>query len=191
MGVYSTILRRRTIRRFQAKAVPFSVLKKCVNAARLSPSARNTQQLEFIAVNEKRQVAMLNESVNFGGVVKEKGRVKGEEAKAFIAIIARKEKLSEYTNTDVGIAAEAIALVALESGVASCIMGSIQRERIKGILGIPNEFEVSLVIALGYPKEKPAVEKPRGNDLFYWIDEKERLHVPKRALEEVMHKNRF
>lgn len=191
MGTYQLILKRRTIRRFQPKAVPFSVLKKCVNAARLSPSARNTQQLEFIAVNDKKQVAMLNESVNFGGVVKEKGRVKGEEAKAFIAIIARKEKLSEYTNTDVGIAACAIVLTALEQCLGSCIMGSIQRERIKGVLGIPNEFEVSLVIALGFPKEKPVAEKPKGNDLFYWIDERERLHVPKRALEEVMHRNRF
>ena len=190
MGVYGTILGRRTIRRFQPKPVPFSILKKCVNAARLSPSARNAQPLEFIAVNEKKQVAMLNDSVNFGGVVKEKGRVKGEEAKAFIAIIADKENKSEYTATDVGIAAEAIVLAALEAGIASCMMGSIERERIKGVLGIPNSFEVPLVVALGYPKEK-SVAEDETKGIPYGVDEKGVMHIPKRPLEKVLHRNRF
>ena len=190
MGLYSAIVKRRTIRRFQPKTVPFSILKKCVNAARLSPSARNWQPLHFVAVNDKRQVASLNDAVNFGGVVKEKGRKKGEEAKAFIVILLEKEKESEYSKVDVGIAAEAIALTALEQGLGSCMMGAIERQKIKGVLGIPDSFEVPLVIALGYPKEKPRIEKPTA-DLFYWVDAKGELHVPKRSLEEVLHKNRF
>ncbi len=192
MGTYQLILKRRTIRRFQSKAVPFSVLKKSVNAARLSPSARNAQPLDFVIVNEKTQLQRMNEAVYFGGAVKQKGRVKGEEAKAFIAIIANKEKSDQkYIGMDVGIAAEAIVLTAAEQGIGSCIMGSIQRERIKGILGIANEFEVPLVIALGYPKEKPVAEKAENGKTDYWLDEKQRLHVPKRALEEVLHRNRF
>jgi nitroreductase len=190
MGTYSDALKRRTIRVFQQKNVPFSLLKKCVNAARLSPSARNTQPLRFVAVNEVNQVAAINEAVYFGGAVKEKGRVEGQEPKAFIVILVDKEKKSEYTDMDIGIAAEAIALTAFEQGVGSCIQGAIQRERIKGILGIPNEFEIPLVIALGFPAEKPVLEGPT-KDLFYWIDIKGELHVPKLALEEVLHKNRF
>ena len=92
MGSYLNILKKRTIRRFQPRPVSFSLLKKCVNAARLSPTARNEQPLEFVAVNDTTQVTMLNEAVHFGGVVKEKGRVKGEEPKAFIIIIADKER---------------------------------------------------------------------------------------------------
>jgi len=49
---------------------------------------------------------------------------------------------------------------------------------------------VPLVIALGYPKEKPVAEKET-ESLDYWIDEKDVLHVPKRNLENVLHKNRF
>ncbi len=192
MGTYNLILKRRTIRRFQEKNVPFSALKKCVNAARLSPCARNIQELEFVAVNDKKQVAKINEAVRFGGVVRENGRKKGEEPKAFIAILADKEiSSSEYTPINVGIAAEAIVLTALEQGIGSCMMGAIERERIKGILSVPNIYNLPLVIALGYPKEKPVADKPNKGDLFYWIDEKDRLHVPKRPLEEVMHKNRF
>ena len=158
MSTYRLILKRRTVRRFQDKAVPFSVLKKCVNAARLSPSARNVQELEFVAVNDREQVKRINGAVSFGGVVREKGRVKGEEPKAFVIITSDNEKgSSDYTPVNVGIAAEAIVLTALEQGVASCMMGAIEREKIKGILGIPNRFKVPLAIALGYPKEKPKI----------------------------------
>lgn len=190
MGVYSTILKRRTIRVFQHKPVPFTLLKKCVNAARLSPSARNTQPLEFIVVNDLKTVADVNKAVHFGGAVRERGRIEGEEPKAFIAILVDKAKKSGYTDMDVGIAAEAIALTALEAGVGTCMMGAIERERIKGLLGVPNEFEIPLVLAMGFPKEKPVLERPT-RDMFYWVDGKGQLHIPKRPLEEVLHRNRF
>ena len=173
------------------KPVPFSLLKKCVNAARLSPNARNAQPLEFVAVNDAGQVAMLNEAVHFGGVVKQKGRKEGEEPKAFIVILANKEKSDEkYIGMDIGIAAEAIVLTAWEKGVGSCIQGAIERERIKGILGISNEYNVPLVVALGFPAETPVVEKAT-KTLDYWIGKKGELHIPKRPLEEVLHRNRF
>jgi len=192
MGIYGLILKRRTIRRFQEKTVPFPVLKKCVNAARLSPTARNEQPLDFVVVNEKEQVARMNQAVYFGGVVKQKGRVKGEEPKAFIVIIANKEKMDEkYIGMDVGIAAEAIVLTAMEAGLGSCMQGAIERERIKGLLGISNNFDVPLVIALGYPKERPKAETAKDGKVDYWVDEKNELHVPKRLLEDVLHKNKF
>ena len=173
------------------KSVPFPLLKKCVNAARLSPTARNSQPLEFVIVNDRKQVQRMNEAVYFGGAVKQKGRKEGEEPKAFIVILASKEKSDEkYVGMDIGIAVETIVLTAWEKGIGSCIQGAIERERIKGILGIPNSFNVSLVIALGFPAEKPVVEKAT-KTLDYWVDEKGELHVPKRPLEEVMHRNRF
>jgi len=191
MGTYSDILKRRTIRRFQLKPVPFPLLKKCVNAARLSPVARNTQPLDFVIVNDGEQVQKMNEAVYFGGVVKQKGRKEGEEPKAFIVILANKEKSDEkYIGMDIGIAAEAITLTALEAGVGCCMMGMIERERIKGILGIPNDFKVPLVVALGFPAEKLVVEKATKN-LDCWIGEKGELHVPKRSLDKVLHRNKF
>ncbi len=191
MGAYNLMIKRRTIRRFQEKQVPFPVLKKCVNAARLSPTARNSQPLEFVTVHGKEQVQKVNDAVHFGGSVKEKGRVEGEEPKAFVIIIADKGKADEkYVGMDAGIAAEAIAITAFAAGVGSCMMGAIERERIKGILGIPNQYSVQLAIALGYPKEKPkAVEAEKS--LFYWVDEKGQLNIPKRPLEQVLHRDRF
>ena len=191
MDAYKALLKRRTIRIFQDKPVPFSVLKKCVNAARLGPTARNEQPLEFVMVNDREQVARMNEAVHFGGTVKEKGRKKGEEPKAFIVIIASKEKADEkYIGMDIGIAAQSIVLAALDSDLGACMLGAIERERIKGILGISGNFEVPLVVALGYPKEK-SVAEDETKGVPYGADEKGIMHVPKRPLEEVLHKNRF
>ena len=173
------------------KSVPFPLLKKCINAARLSPTARNDQPLEFVIVNDKKQVQRMNEAVYFGGSVKQKGRIEGEEPKAFIVILANKKKSDEkYIGMDVGIAAEAIVLTAWEKGIGSCIQGAIEKERIKGILGIPNSFNVPLVVSLGFPAEKPVVEKAT-KTLDYWIDEKNELHIPKKSLDDVLHRNRF
>lgn len=46
MNLYETIIKRRSIRRFKDMPVPYEVLEKCVNAARLAPSAANLQPCE-------------------------------------------------------------------------------------------------------------------------------------------------
>ncbi|MDP6670357.1 MAG: nitroreductase family protein [archaeon] len=192
MDTYNALLKRRTIRRFLEKTVSFEALEKCVEAARLAPSARNTQELEFIVVNNAEKLEQLNKAVRFGGVVAEKGRVKGEEPKAFIAIIANKEKSDEaYTSINVGIAAQTIVLTSFEQGLGTCMLGAIERDQIKEILGIPESYSLPLVIALGYPKETPVTEEAKENNLRYWIDKKGVLHVPKRAIENVLHRNEF
>ena len=192
MDVIQAASKRRTIRRFQNKEVPFEALEKCVEAARLAPSARNIQEVEFIAVNDKETTIKLNEVVLFGGTVRKNGRVKGEEAKAFIAIIAEKERSDEeYTKINVGIAAASIALAAFDQGLGTCIQGAIEREKIKEILGIPKTFSLPLVVSIGFPAEQPIAEDAKGNDFGYLVDEKGELHVPKRPMKDVLHKNKF
>ena len=192
MDLFKAVKERRTIRRFQEKEVPFEILEKCVETARVSPSARNTQELEFVAVNNAEKVKQINEAVRFGGVVAEKGRVKGEGPKAFIAIIVNKEKLDKtYTSINVGIAAQGIVLSAFAQGLGSCMLGAIERDKIKEILEIPENYFLPLVIAIGYSKEKAVTEKATGNNLHYRIDETGVLHVPKRGIENVLHRDSF
>jgi len=51
MAIYDLILKRRTIRKFKPKKVPRVILKKLINAARISPSAANLQFLEYLVVD--------------------------------------------------------------------------------------------------------------------------------------------
>jgi nitroreductase len=192
MNVIEASRKRRTIRIFQDKEVLFEILEKCVEAARLAPSARNTQELEFIAVNQAEKLEQLNGAVRFGGTAAKKGQAKEEWAKAFIVIIADKKRSDEnYTPINVGIAAQAIVLSAFDQGIGSCMLGAIERNKIKEILEIPESYSLPLVIAMGYPKEKPVAENAKENNLRYWIDKAGVLHVPKRAIENVLHRDGF
>ena len=56
MDVYEAAVSRRAIRRFKDIALPYDVLEKCVDAARLAPSGQNRQLYEYIIIDDE-QVA--------------------------------------------------------------------------------------------------------------------------------------
>lgn len=72
----------------------------------------------------------------------------------------------------------------MSDGVGSCWLGSIDRPKIKKLLDIPEQFEISCVIALGYPKESPK-EIAMTDDIKYYLDG-ETLCVPKRSIDETI-----
>ncbi len=92
---------------------------------------------------------------------------------------------------DVGIAAENITLTALEERVGSCMIGSLKRVALTGLLGVPEHCEISLAIALGYPAQEPVMEEMAGDSVKYYLDGDDKLHVPKRPLDQVLHWNRY
>ena len=81
-------------------------------------------------------------------------------------------------------------LVALEEDIGSCLFGSVERNKLRNTLNIPDDYEIPLVLALGYPDESP-VGEPFEGSVKYWKDEKGVLHVPKKKLETVLHWNTF
>ena len=79
-------------------------------------------------------------------------------------------------------------LAALEMGIATCWLGSINRKKIKELLKIPEDREVDTIIALGYPMERSVIEDGR-EDVKYWKDENGVMHVPKKGVEKLLHIN--
>ena len=67
----------------------------------------------------------------------------------------------------------------------------MQREALADILGVPGEYRIDSVIALGFADEEPVVEDCTGDSIKYYLDEDDRLHVPKRPLKEVTHIGKF
>lgn len=186
--ISDAIKNKRTIRLFENKEIDFSILKDCVDAARLSSSARNSQPLEYIIVDDSKVLAQLVPLIKFGGEISEdKLAVKGKEPKAVIVIVAKKGA-EEYAAYDIGIAAQNIALVAYENGLGCCMQGAIEREKIASLLEVSSDFYVDLVISIGYPVEKPVVEECE-DDPDYFRDGE--LTVQKRKLEKVLHRNKF
>jgi nitroreductase len=188
--IYEKITSRRTIRKFVQKECPKEVLLKCVDAARLSPSGANRQPLKYIVVNDHELMKEVFSTLKWAGYLSGYQPGENEMPRAYIVIVLDRS-ISESFGHDAGIAAMSISMVAYEAGLGSCILGAVDREKLRGILNVPDGFDVVLVVALGYPSENPVVDKVKAGDIKYWLDENRVLHVPKRSLEEILRWNRY
>ena len=192
MGAYEIALKRRSIRCFKNTVIPYNILEKCVNAARLAPSAKNLQRLEYIIVDDEPLLARVFDTLNWAGYIRPAGDPPpGHRPMAYIIVLARIEVGSkEWEKCDVGLAVENMILVALEEGVGSCCLGAIDTNRLTELLNIPSDYTISLVLAMGYPDENPVVEEFSGS-VEFWKDRDNILHIPKRGLTEILHRNKF
>jgi len=190
--IYKIITQRRTIRRFKPKKIPLNILKKLVNCARLAPSAGNLQVLEYIIVNDKKLCAKIFPYLRWAGYIHPKGVPPPEKRpSAYIVVLVDIKKANkEYFAYDVGAAVENILLFAWSLGIGSCWMKSIQRKKITSLLKVPSHMMVDSVISLGFKDESPKIEKFKDSHQ-YWKDEKQTLHVPKRALKDIFHYNYY
>ena len=190
-NVYDLAAERRTIRKFKPDPVPRELLERMVSAARLAPSAANVQPLEFLVVDGAGPKAEVFPLLKWAAYIAPAGDPRpGEEPAAYVVTLVNsklREKMFEY---DVGAAMENMILVALAEGVGACWMLSIDRDRLRAALGIPADYRIDSVLALGYPAEEPAAEV-MGESCRYWKDEAGRLHVPKRPLDAVVHYDNF
>jgi len=185
---YEKIRKRRTIRKYVQKAVPEEALLKCVDAARVSPSGANTQPLKYVIVNDQKLLKKVFRTLSWAGYLPDYQPSEEEMPRAYIVMLLDK-KISRTPNHDAGIAAMSISVVAYDEGLGSCILGSVDREKLREILKVPEGLAVALVVALGYPAENPVAEPVKDGDIKYWLDENGVLHVPKRDLKDIIRWN--
>jgi len=190
MSVYETILLRRSIRRFQQKAIDIELLRNFVNAARVAPSAANLQPLEYFIVTEEDLRLKIFETIGWAGYIKPTWKPSKNERPTAYIIILVKDINNKYYMRDVGLASENIVLAAEEKHIGSCILCKIEKNKIQEILKIPDNLHVDSVIALGYKAEQSVVENLK-ESVEYWRDENEVLHVPKRNLDDIIHVNNY
>ncbi len=151
---------RQSVRKYSDKAVEKEKIEKCLEAARLAPSASNSQPWKYIVVDEKELKNKVAEAT-FDKVVKfNKFAV---EAPIIVVVIIEKPKLitqvgaaiknREFPLIDIGIAAEHFCLQAAELGLGTCMLGWFNQKKIKELLNIPKKKTLGLVITLGYPPD--------------------------------------
>lgn len=182
------VRKNRSIRRFhQYEAIQTSTLKDLINLARLSASAGNQQPLKYIISNTRETNAEIFACLVWANYLKDwPGPSEGERPSAYIIVLADTKK-NKYSHFDQGIAAQSIMLGATEKGLGGCIIGSIDRKKIRTIFDIPKEYDISIILALGKPKEKVVIEEMKADkDHKYWRDENNVHHVPKQKLEDII-----
>ncbi|MBM4433387.1 MAG: nitroreductase family protein [Chloroflexi bacterium] len=198
MNVYEAVTKRRSIRRYKDIAIPYEVLEKCVDAARLAPSAGNSQICEYIIVDDEKLLPeVFNCVMNWAGDLSpNRGALPGHRPKAYIIILMNAKQETEAGISrriiayDAGMAAENAILVALEQGLGACPILAFQHTELRKVLNIPEKYETTMMVALGYPDEI-SVPEVATDSVKFWVDSQGVRHVPKRKLEDITHRNRF
>jgi nitroreductase len=169
-GFLDLVKERRSVRRYLPYSVEKEKLERCLEAARLAPSACNAQPWKFIVVDEpdlRSKVAKetFDSVLSFNRFV--------PQAPVLIVLVTEKPNITsqigsvlknrEFNLIDVGIAAEHFCLQAADEGLGTCMLGWFNEKKIKRLLHVPAGKRIGLMITLGYPdpsESKKRVRKP-------------------------------
>ncbi len=182
------IIKNRSYRRFyENEPVERQTLKGLVDLARLSASAANKQSLKYILSSDPERNALIFPNLAWAAYLRDwHGPEEGERPAAYI-IVLRDNDIGDPAQCDHGIAAQSILIGAVEKGLGGCIIASVRRKNLTEIFGIPSQYEILFVIALGKPKERVVIETmDDSGDVTYWRDGDGIHHVPKRSLEDII-----
>ncbi len=168
MDVKEAIRQRRSVRRYEDKALSDDIIRELVDAARLAPSGNNAQPSRFLVVSDEKTKSVLRENKVF---------VQDFVCKAPAIIVccadpnAYRKNIRGIDNTDevrairdLSIASSFMVLRATDLGLGTCYVGWVDEKKIKETLNIPGEYLVPYVISVGYPAEQPRPTSRKGTD---------------------------
>ncbi|PQP35223.1 NAD(P)H nitroreductase [Desulfobacteraceae bacterium SEEP-SAG9] len=176
MMTFDQILENRhSTRSFDSRPVRQAHLIAICEAARVAPSACNSQTWRFVAVTDKRLIQKICDTAMRPVIPNRWLR----EAPLVIVGCSQLDLIAnrigtrvtgiEYYQIDLGIAMEHMVLKATDLGLGTCWIGWFQANKLKKILDIPEKVKVSAMLAVGYPKDAPArkrIRKPMEKILF-------------------------
>lgn len=163
MNFCDLVAHRRSVRRYGPDPVARELIETCLEAARMAPSACNSQPWFFHVVDGPRRPA-LAEAMNSG--------LYGRGINTFIAqapvLIAvealRRERLApwlagivrrlRYETLDVAIAVDHLTLQAAELGLGTCWIGWFNEKAVKKVLGLPRGSHIDVMVTLGWPADR-------------------------------------
>lgn len=158
---------RRSVRRYRPDPVSREALERCLEAARLAPSACNSQPWRFLVVETAELRQELVEKALSGPYA-----MNAFAASAPVLVVAVTEESRwaarmaglfrgvPYALMDLGMACEHLALQAAEEGLGTCMLGWFAEGAVKRLLRLSSLERVDLMLTLGYPDDGPG--KPKG-----------------------------
>ncbi len=188
MSVRELLQANRSYRRFhQDLSLNRATLVELVDLARLCASAANLQPLKYLVVGSAADCARVFPHLRWAAALRDwSGPAADERPTGYIVILGDTQIATNF-HVDHGLAAQSILLGAVERGLGGCIVESIDRPGLRAAFGIPERYEILLVLALGRPKEQVVLEDARSpEDVTYWRDGQGVHHVPKRPLAELL-----
>ena len=177
---------RQSVREYLSKEVEREKIERCLEAARLAPSANNSQPWSFIVVEDPRlkdAVARntFDKLISFNSFSLQAPVLILiiSERPSFFSRIGSAIKDKQFSLIDIGITAEHFCLQAAEEGLGTCMLGWFNEKGVKALLNISPSKRVELIITMGYPmsdeiehKERKEIDQIRSYNSYDYQNEK-------------------
>ena len=158
-------------------------LRRIIEVATKTPSARNQQVLRFRPVLEDEAHKVLPH-IRLGGALPELHLPeKGSEPNAFIVICSTFPE-DRYVSVDMGIAAQSMLLQAVEIGLNGICIGAFDRAAVQRELSL--DLEPLLVLAIGRGTDNIHLVEINENENHSYYRRDGVHYVPKVSLEELI-----
>ncbi len=138
MELKEAVNKRFSIRKYQTKAVPVSLVREIIELAKLAPSAGNLQSYKVVITREK--LTNIDAPLNLV--------ICAEPEKSASRYGERGRNL--YAIQDATIFASYIQLALVDAGLASCWVGAFREEKLRSLLKIPNNIKPIAIVCVGY-----------------------------------------
>jgi len=140
MEVFEAVRTVLAVRTYQNKPVPPDVVRRIVEAGRLTGSSMNGQPWHFIVVENPNTLRQLGALAQTGPYI----------AQAPLAIVVAIEK-TRFAVSDASRAIQSMILTAWSEGVGSNWVGFLGLTEVKPLLGIPDDLDVLAIVPFGHP----------------------------------------
>ena len=148
------LLKRRSCRKFEDKAVEAEKKEKLLQAAQLAPTGKNTRPWEFVVIENKETLQKLGDCRNPNQPFLPKAPL--------AIVVLGNTQMTDTWIEDASIASIVIQLEAESLGLGSCWVqirlresnqGMSSEDYVRKLLGIPKHMAVLSIIAVGYPEK--------------------------------------
>ena len=161
---------RYSVRKMKPEKIKQEELNKILEAARLSPTAKNMQRERLLVINTEEGIEKIKQCTlcDFGAttiiiISYEKDDEKNES-----------EDSKKYGLIDTGIVATHMCLEATNLGLGTTMVGLFDRELTKKLFNIPEKYQPELLLPIGYIDRKPSI-----------------LHEKRKTIEELVEYNKY
>jgi len=167
---------RQSCRSFSGKYLTEQQLLKCVETARLAPSACNSQPWHFygtVAADKCGKIAAATQAFGSNKFTSSAGGfIVIAEKPAVLSSRINPTESQKYAQMDIGMVTIHLCFAATEQDLSSCILGRFDEDMLADIIGLKKDHKIRLVLALGYSQNDTLREKVRDKteDILTIID---------------------
>jgi len=150
MEAWDALRARRNVRAYGGEAIPEEHLERILEAGRRTPSSMNQQGWDFVVVTDRDDLRELARAWRYAAHV-------GTAAATIVLVIPASNDPEERETLwyDIGQATMSIAIAAADLGIGSGHASIGDHQVVRELLGLPEDREPAMLMALGYPADRP------------------------------------